>query len=152
MFCKFTNITDDTKPITSYPIPTFSQLIIPLDDSDYTIVAVETFQNCNELVLKDVKDVEESLKSHWELTAHALQLVAIDYHYNCMYWMIPKQVQPLVENRLNQGCYGLWVKGALQIQLLPNKYFSADDSHQHVINNLFNVYHLSPKDPTKVCG
>ena len=85
LFCKFIHIIDDTEPITSYPIPIFSQLMIPLDDSEYTMVAVKTFQNCSKLVLKDVKDVKELLTSHWELTAHALHLVAIDYHYNCMY-------------------------------------------------------------------
>ena len=86
-------------------------------------MAVKTFQNCSELVLKDVKDVKELLTSHWELTAHALHLVAIDYHYNCMYWMIPKQVQHLVENRLNQEHYELSNKGILQIVLLSKIVF-----------------------------
>ena len=123
LFCKFINIIDDTEPITSYPIPTFSQLIIPLDDSEYNIAAVKTFQNCSELVLKNVKDVKELLTAHWELTAHALHLVAIDYHYNCMYWIIPKQVQHLIENRLNQGHHELWNKGISQIVLLSKDFF-----------------------------
>ena len=153
LVCKFIHIIDDTEPITSYPVPTFSQLIIPLEDSEYTIVAVKTFQNCSELILKDVKDVKELLKSHWELTAHALQLVAIDYHYNYMYWMIPKQVQHLVENELNQGRYDLWIKGIVQIILFPNEYFSASGCfNQQVSNHSFTVYDLSLKDMIKVCG
>ena len=153
LFCKFINIIDDTEPITSYPIPTFSQLIIPLDNSEYTIVAVKMFQECTGLILKDVKDVKELLTSCWELTAHALQLVAIDYHYNCMYWMIPKQVRPLLENKLNEGQYDLWIKKILQIDLLPNEYFSADDGfNQQVINDPFSTCHLTLKDSIKVCG
>ena len=153
LFCKFIHIIDDTEPITSYPMPTFSQLIIPLDDSEYTMVAVKTFQNCSELVLKDVKDVKELLTSHWELTAHALHLVAIDYHYNCMYWMIPKQVQYLVENRLNRGHHELGNKGILQIVLLPKNFFSANNGFdQQVIDDLFNVYYLPLKKSIKVRG
>ena len=150
---KFIHIIDDAESITSYPIPKFSQLIIPLDDSEYTIVAVETFQNSSELYLKDVKDVNEYLKTHWELTAHSLQLVAIDYHCNFMYWMIPKQVQHLVQNRLNQGQHDLWNKGILQITLLPNQYFFANGClNQQVNNDPFNIYNLSLNDLMKVCG
>ena len=152
LFCKFTHIIDDNEPITSYPIPTFSQLIIPLDDSEYTIVAVKTFQNCSGLILEDVKDVKESLKSYWELTAHALQLVAIDYHCNFMYWMIPKQVQRYVEKGLNQRQCDLWGKGISQIILLPNKYFSANNCfNQQFSSDPFSVYNLSLRDLTKVC-
>ena len=151
LFCKITKIIDDTEPITSYPIPTFSQLIIPLDDSEYTIVAVKTFQDCSELVLKDIVDVKEFLKSHWELTPHVLHLAAIDYHYNYMYWMIPKQVQYLVENRLNQGQRELWNKRIFQIISLPSNFFSANNCFiQQVINDPFNFYHPPLKDSIKV--
>ena len=153
LVCKFIRIIDDTEPITSYPIPTFSQLIIPLDDSEYTIVAVKTFQNCSGLILKDLKDVKELMKSHWKLTAHALQLVAIDYHCNYMYWMIPKQVQDLVKDELNQGKCDLWIKGIVQIILFPNEYFSASDCFKkHVCNDSFIVYDVPLKDLIKVCG
>ena len=152
LFCKFTDIIDDTEPITSYPIPTFSQLIIPLDDSEYTIVAVKMFQECTGLILKDVINVKELLTLHWELTVHALHLVAIDCHYNCMYWMIPKQVRHLVENRLNPEVE-LWNIGIFQIILISNHYFSGNDGFdQQAINDPFNVYHFSLMDSIKVCG
>ena len=151
LFCKFANIINDTESIISYPIPTFSQLIIPLDDGEYTIVAVKTFQDCSELVLKDIVNIKEFLKSHWELTPHALHLAAIDYQYNSVYWMIPRQVQCLVENRLNQGQHELWSKGIIQIVLLPSNFFSANNCfNQQVINDPFNFYHLSLKDSIKV--
>ena len=153
LFCNFIHIIDDNEPITSYPIPTFSQLIIPLDDSEYTIVAIKMFQNCNELILKDVKDVKEVLELYWELTAHAIQLAAIDYSYNFIYWMIPKQIQPLVENKLSKGQYELWDRGIFLAVLLPNNHFSADNNYdQQVINNPFNVSKPLLRDSIKVCG
>ena len=153
LFCKCTNIIDYAEPITSYPIPTFSQLIIPLDDSEYTLMAVKMFQECSGLVLKDVINVKESLTSHWELTAHALHLVAIDYYHNYMYWIIPKQVQHLVENRLNPKEHELWSKGIFQTILISNHYFSGNNGFdQQVTNDPFTVYHLSLMDSIKVCG
>jgi len=104
-FCKFISVIDESEPITSYPVPTYSQLIVPLDDSEYTIIAIKTFQNCSKLVLKDIKDVQEILISNWELTAHAINLAAIDYSHNFIYWMIPKQVQQLVLDKLSNGLY-----------------------------------------------
>ena len=121
-FCQFNDIIDYSEFITSYPIPTFSQLIIPLDNSEYTIVAVKTSQNCSRLSLKEVKDVKGLLTSHWEHTAYALHLAAIDYHYNCMYWMIPKQMKSLVEDKLNQRQHELWNMGIFQVVLLPSEF------------------------------
>ena len=140
LFCKFIHLVDDNEPITSYPIPTFSQLIIPLDDSEYTIIVIKTFQNCNELILKDIKNVKQFLESRWELTAHAIHLAAIDYSYNFIYWMIPKQVKSLIEYKLSQGQHKLWQKGIFMAALLPNNFFSPDDNFvQREFNNPFNV-------------
>ena len=142
-----------SKPITSYSIPQFSQLIIPLDDSEYTIIAIKTVQNCGEFVLQNVKDIKEFLKSHWELTAHAIQLAAIDYQDNFIYWMIPKQVQSLVENKLSEGQYYLWRGGIAQAALLPNNYLSTEnDFDQQIVNNPFSISKLMLKDLPKVCG
>ena len=154
LFCKFIRIIDDNEPIASYPIPTFSQLIIPLDDSEYTIIAIKMFQNCNELILKDVKDVKEVLELCWELTAHAIQLVAIDYSYNFIYWMIPKQARSLVEYKLSQGQHELWQRGIFIAILLPSDHFSANNNNydQLIINNPFNVSRPLLKDSMKVCA
>ena len=136
-------LTDVNEPITSYPIPTFSQLIIPLDDSEYTIVGVKTFCSCSELALKDVMDVRELLTSHWELTAHALQLVAIDYHCNCMYWMIPKQVKSLIESKEN---HELWYGRISEVVMLPGNFFSVTDDFDQP-----SPFNLLLKDSAKVC-
>ena len=149
---KFNSRIDDTQSITLYPIPNFSQLIIPLDDCEHSIVATETLQNCSEFTLKGVVDVKELLTSLWELTAHAIQLAAIDYHYNCMYWMIPKQVKSLVEDKLSQGQRELQCRGIFMAVLLPNSFFYNFD--QQVINSPFNISNDSLKDliEVRVCS
>ena len=149
----FSYTIDDTQSIISYPIPNYSQLIIPLDDSEYTIVAIKTFKNCSELVLKDIIDVKEFLRSHWELNAHAIQLAAIDCSYSFIYWMIPKQVKSLVEYKLSQGQHELWLRGIFMAFLLPNNFYSADnDFNQQAINNPFDVSRPLLKDSVKVCA
>ena len=164
---KFLFITDDTQPITSYPIPSFSQLIIPLDDSEYTIVAIKTVKNCRELTLEDITGIDgikEFLRSYWELTAHALQLIAIDYFYNFIYWMIPKSVKFLIEDKLNQrqsklnqrqyelsqGQCILWSRGIVQAVLLPDNFFSAESSDQQMFNDPFNISSHLVMDSVKV--
>ena len=153
LFCKFIHIIDGTEPVTSYPIPTFSQLLIPLDDSQYTIVVIQTFGSCSELTLNDVVNVKEFLRSYWELTIHALHLAAIDYHRNYMYWMIPKHVQHLVESRLHQGPLELWNERIFQMFLLPSYFYSGNNYFsQQVISDPFSVHDVSINDSVKVCG
>ena len=151
-FCKFVSVVDETELITSYPIPTYSQLIIPLDDSEYTIIAIKTFQNCSELILKDIKDVQEILISHLELTVHAISLAAIDYPHNFIYWMIPKQVQQLVVDKINNGLRELWQRGIFMAALLPKDFFSAQSNFgQWEINNPFNLSKHSLTNSMEVC-
>jgi len=146
----FNCLIDNNQPITSYPIPSFSQLIIPLDNSEYTIVATKTVQNCNELVLKEVRDIKEFLQSLWELTAHAIQLAAIDYIYNCIYWIIPKQVKSLIENKLNHTQHELWDRGIFQAVLLQNDFYSPDNDFEQVV--ITNPFNLLLTNLTKVCA
>ena len=147
------NTVDGNQPITAYSIPRFSQLIIPLDNSEYTIIAVKTLQDCSELMLQKVRNIEEFLRSQWGLTAHAMQLAARDYHYNFLYWMIPKQVQSLVETKLSEGQHYLWHSGIVQVALLPNYFYSIEnDFDKQIINNPFNITEHLLKDSVKVCG
>jgi len=91
------------------------------------------------------------LQSHWELTDHAIQLVAVDYFTNFIYWMIPKQVQSLVKNKLSEGQHELWHGGIVMAIILPNDYFSADNDQQ-MLNNPFNLSNHLLQDSIKVCA
>ena len=49
----FIDSLDYNKPITSYDVPEFSQLVIPLDDSQHTLLVTKHIRNINELSLKE---------------------------------------------------------------------------------------------------
>ena len=146
LFCKFICVIDDSKPITSYPIPTFSQLMIPLDNSEYTIVATETCRICSELTLKDVKDIKDFLRGHWELTVHAIHLVAIDY--NCIYWMIPRKVVPLIK-KIDQDSERLTYNEIYLCSVLPDNFFF--NFNQQINCGCFTVSNFSSQHSAKVC-
>ena len=48
---------DKDKSVTSYPIPTPNQLMIPLDDSEYTILAIKLYNYHNDIALYRVEEV-----------------------------------------------------------------------------------------------
>ena len=85
------------------------------------------------------------MKSHWRLTEHAIQLAAIDN--NCIYWMIPKKVKPLIEEISREdgpGCNEIYVD-----TLLPDNFFANFD--QQKISSPFTVSNVSSQHSIKVC-
>ena len=89
---------DYQKPIISYPIPEVSQLMIPFDDSDYTVICTKCNFNINEAPLQEIVDMKCTLTRAWKITDHALQLIAKNAKRNLLYWMIPKCVLKIVED------------------------------------------------------
>ena len=132
---KFNSKIDDTQLITLYPIPTYSQLLIPLEDSEYTILATKISQNCDELVLREIMDIKNLLISHCNLTIHAIQLAAIHYSSNVIYWMIPKHVVSLVNSKMCQGQHNFSERGIFQICLYPSILFSFDNNSDLLVVN-----------------
>lgn len=96
---QFDSLIDYTQPITSYPIPAPSQLLVPLYASDYTLVATKCDFDFEEVTLQRVVDMKTLLIEKWEITDHALQLVAVLSEQRILYWIIPKCVASIVENR-----------------------------------------------------
>jgi len=97
---QFNSVIDYTQPITSYPIPSPFQLMIPLNDSDYTLVATKCDCDFEEVTLQRIVDMKALLVEKWEITEHALQLVAAHIKQRILYWMIPKCVVSIVENKI----------------------------------------------------
>ena len=93
---------DYTLPIKSFPIPTPSQLIIPLDDSDHALITTKCDCGIAEAKLLYVIDVKKELMQKFGITEHALQLTAISEEQNVIYWMVPKCVTSIIEEKLTQ--------------------------------------------------
>ena len=120
----FTSSLDDSLPITAYPIPPPSQLMIPLDDSDYTVVATKHLQNLSETTLKQIKNIKLLLISKWQITQHAVQLMAVCSSSNYLYWLIPKGVTHLIMQYGLETQEDLIEKGIIMINCLPVSFLS----------------------------
>ena len=120
---------DYNKPIAACPIPEFSQLVIPLDNSDYTLLATKSVKSFNELTLKDLADIKRLLVQRLEITNHAVLLTGLNNTSYCIYWLIPSQIRPLVKDKINQDQLKLWDKGIVLMMLLPVDFFADKDLH-----------------------
>ena len=125
---EFDSFIDDSQPVTSYPVPAPSQLMIPLDDSDYTVVATIHSKSLEETTLKQVKDTKRLLVDRWQITEHSMQLIALQAQFGYLYWLIPKTVASLIKN------YDVMLKDGIMIFVFPDTFFS--DGHDSVIRKL----------------
>ena len=115
---------DKSKSVTSYPIPTPNQLMIPLDDSEYTILAVKSYNCHDDITLYQVKEIKLLMTKSLKVSDHVFQLLAIhDKAY--LYWMIPKYVVSFI--RCNLKSNHELLQNALTISILPDGLFGGEN-------------------------
>ena len=150
---QFDSCIDHDHLITSYAIPEFSQLIIPCkgNESEYILLVTKYFKNHNEVLLRDLMIIKEALILEWEITDHAILLVAKHSKLSYFYWLIPRSIRPLIEEKLTHDQHALWDKGILMINLLPDNYWD-DECNQCSVGQEFNLMSFNMKDATKVCS
>ena len=147
MVDKFVNSLDYSKPVTSYHIPEVSQLLIPLDSSDHTLLATIHAKYIDELTLQDILGVKKTLISKLEISDYAVQLSGIHIASSCFYWLIPTRLQPLIERKLNQNQLQLCDEGIIFIKLLTINYLLEEITlHQ----NDLNFIHINLHDSQEV--
>jgi len=127
---QFERLIDYNQPITSYPIPTFSQLMIPMDDNDHTVVAIQCDSRLEDLTLQRVVNMKSLLTKEWEISDHALQLIAVHSEKRLLYWMIPRIIVPLIEQKDYTAQYELLQNGMTMISIFPSNFFT-----QKISNN-----------------
>ena len=134
MVDQFIASLDYNKLVTSYHIPEFSQLLVPLDSSQHTLLATMHIQSIDKLILQDVVNIKKSLIRRLEITDCAIQLIAVQSKSCCFYWLMPNQIRSLVEDKLSQQ---QWYKGVVFSILLPANFLSVEENIlQH---DLFNI-------------
>ena len=122
LLTQFDSLVDTDKPISEYPIPALSQMMIPLDDR-FTIVATKSFCNLENSNLKDIMNIKAALIGQWEITDHAIQLIAICNKLNYLYWTVPKCVHIITHSSHNYEIqHKLWQKGITMTAVLPDLY------------------------------
>ena len=140
------------QPITSFPIPPPSQLMIPLDDSEYTLLAMEfclTSQEDTTIVLQDVMDIKPTLKCQWQINSRdicSFQLVAVNTKLKFLYWMIPKCLVEVINNNLVHE----WRSGTIKMTVLPTNLYNLSDNSEQVNKGPFSSLSFLWQSDTKV--
>jgi len=147
MLEKFVNSLDYSQPITSYDLPQFSQLQIPWDNYNHTLLATVNI-HFNRLILQDVLNIKKTLIRGLEITDYAIQLAAIHDKSCCIYWFISNQIRPLLEDNLNQP--ELWDKGIILVKLLPINFYSNENALQNNGSDPFNLLNLISQESMEV--
>ena len=123
LLTQFDSLIDTDKPISEYPIPALSQMMIPLDDR-FTIVATKSSCNLESSSLKEILNIKVILIGLWRITDHAIQLIAMCTKLNYLYWIVPKCIVSIItHSSYNYEIqYKLWQKGITLIAILPDLY------------------------------
>ena len=148
MLGNFIDSLDYSRPISSYDIPEFSQLVIPLENRHYTILATKHIKSISTLTLQDLMVIKTILIKKLEITEYAIQLAATHNEFCCFYWLIPKQIQPLIENALSKPQLELWDKGIVFTTLL--RVNSEGSIVQHSIHDIFNISYVDSENLIEV--
>ena len=114
--------------IMSYPIPSFSLNMIPVDGSTHTILAIMCNQELYESNLQDVYDMQSVMMEKCDITLHCLQLLAIRNNPTIFYWTIPKCVVCIINSNVPMHSEYLQSRGILEVLVYPNLQFKFSDS------------------------
>jgi len=140
---QFESSIDYKQPISSYPIPSPSQLTVPLDDSGYTLVATKCDWNFEEFYLQQIINIRNKLIQKWEISDFAIQLVAIQTESGFLYWMIPDNLVTIIEVNSTKAEHDLWESGIIMTTVLDSKATSYDKNI--VGNQSYPFYFLHAK-------
>ena len=143
-----------TQPITSFPILSPSQLMIPLDDSEYTLLAMK-FRPPSRggftqdmIILQDVVGIKLIMKDKWEMSdyeIHSIQLVAMDTKYELLYWMIPNCLAEVIKDNLVHD----WKSGIIMMAVLPPDFYNLEDDNE-IVKGPFSSLNSLWQDDTEV--
>ena len=138
------------QPITLFPLPPCSQLMIPLSDSEYTLLAIKfnpprggTTQGM--ILLQDVKKVKLVLERKWKMGSHDIQLVAMHTKLELLYYMIPKRLVEVVESNMVPD----WSSGIIMMAVLPTNFHGLQENSE-MLKGPFSSLNSIWQDDTEV--
>ena len=135
MLDKFESQIDATQPMELFPIPRPLMKMAPSSSSAFTVLSIRVEYDKDEPVpLKYVNNVATIINEKFEISSHALQLLAARTNPLMFYWTIPKSIVPLVSKGVNEHSDYLKEKGFSEIALFPNTILYATD---HLTNGSF---------------
>ena len=124
-----------SQSISTFPVLSPSQLMIPLDDSGYTLLAVK-FCSLSEdiairstIVLQDVIDIKLLMIHEWGVSSHeihSMQLVAVHTKLGFLYWVIPKCLVKVVKSNLVH----YWNSRIVMMAVLPENFYDLENNNE----------------------
>ena len=135
--------------ITSFPILSPSQLMIPLDDSGYTLLAMKfrpPSRVDSMMTLQDVNEIKLTMKNKWELRSYeinSIQLAAVYTKLELLYWIIPKSLVKEIDNNLICN----WESGIFMMAVLPVNFYTLEENFP---KGLFGSLNFIWQDNTEV--
>ena len=138
------------QPIASFPIPPPSQLIIPLANSDFTLLAMNFHPHSQSttktgMILQDVQNIKVMLKEKLNISNHHVQLVAVHKTLKLLYWMIPKCLVGVVASNLVLN----WESEIIMLTVLPANFCLVEDNSK-ILNGPFSQLNVLWQDDTEV--
>ena len=132
MLDDFESKIDANQPIELFPIPPPSMKMAPSLSSAYTVLSIRHVYDQDELTsLQHVHDVAAVMIEKFDISSHALQLLAARATPLMLYWMIPKNVVPLISKAVNEHLDFLKDNGFSEITIYPNTILLATDILDH---------------------
>ena len=126
---------DTNQPMESFPIPPPSMKMAPSSSSSFTVLSIRVEYDEDEQVpLQYVNDVATIVKETFEISSHALLLLAARPNPLMFYWMIPKSIVSLISTGVNKHSDYLTENRFLEIAIYPNTILFATD---HLTNGSF---------------
>ena len=120
------------QPIKSFPIPFPNQQMIPLDNSEYTLLAMKFLPSSQSdttegvITLKDVIDIKQKMECKWKMSSHDIQLVAVHSKLEYLYWMILKHLVEVIEGNLIHS----WKSRIIMLTVLPANFHNLEDNSE----------------------
>ena len=128
------------RSFTEHVIPTPHPLMIPSDASPYTIMATQYELEHSPLSLRDIEAAKSLITEIGEMTPLCCQFLAINVDHQIFYWLIPKNVTPVIVRKVQENCIYLHNNGVKDMFIFPNsgsfftdnKKFSVFSANAHV--------------------
>ena len=138
------------QPITSFPMQSPSQQMIPPDDSQYTLLAIKFHPPSqggitqDMIILKHVVDIKLAMKHRCKMSSHDIQLVAVHTKLKLLYWMIPKNLVEMIKSNLAHERKS----GIIMMAVLPENFCNVEDNKK--LEGPFSSLNFIWEDDTEV--
>ena len=129
MLDDFESQIDTNQPMELFPIPPPSMKMAPSSSSAYTVLSIRSGQYQDEQVpLQYVNEVATMMVEKFEISSHALQLLAARFNPLMLYWMIPKSIIPLIYTGVNEHLSFLKKNSFIEIVIYPSSILFTNDN------------------------